>query len=109
MKPLVYGYLRVLPDEPDDVVRRIEQALQDYADVEGYYIAALFHDFGSTDDRAFYELVEELRRAEARHVVVPSLDHFSRHPILRDGMVMHLQLAAGADLHEATSHAPTPG
>lgn len=32
---------------------------------------------------AFIEMTEELKRIEARHVIVPSLSHLSTHPILR--------------------------
>jgi hypothetical protein len=45
----------------------------------------------------FYQLIEELRRAQVGHVqarichvVVPSLDHLSPHPLLREQMIRRL-------------------
>jgi hypothetical protein len=41
----------------------------------------------------FYELTDELRRVPVRHVVVPTPDHLSPHPLLRDQLIMRLDEA----------------
>jgi hypothetical protein len=97
VRPLIYGYLRV-GDEPDQEVLDAEQALRDFAEVEGYCLAAIFHEVDPGSQRAFLALAEELTRAEARDVVVPSLAHLAGSPVLRRVMLTHLEYRAEARL-----------
>lgn len=96
MKPLLYGYLRVDDDPADAEIRRMERKLRNYAEAEGFCYAGTFHEYQSGRCGALDELVRELRRAEARHVVVPSMEHLSRHPLLRSYLLNRLEFEAGA-------------
>ncbi|MGW5336380.1 recombinase family protein [Streptomyces bauhiniae] len=96
MKPLIYGYLRAPDETSDDELDRLVSELQRYAEAEGFCYATTFFEIQEGSRSAFEELVAELRRAEARHVVVPSLDHLSSHQLLCDHMVERLEHAANA-------------
>lgn len=98
MKPLAYGYLRVTEDLEDDELRQLELGLQKLTDAEGFCLFAIFYECQPGYYGTFSELVEELKRTQARHVVVPSLDHLSRHPILRDQMLNRLEREADAQV-----------
>ncbi|GHJ41358.1 hypothetical protein Sm713_69670 [Streptomyces sp. TS71-3] len=96
MKPLIYGYMRS-PDEVSD--SELDHALSEmerFAEAEGFCYATTFFECQEGSRSAFEELVAELKRAEARHVVVPSLDHLSGHQLLRDHMVERLERVANA-------------
>ncbi|MEV6986987.1 hypothetical protein AB0M95_37805 [Sphaerisporangium sp. NPDC051017] len=98
MKPLIYGYMRVRDDAGDEEIRRTELELTGFAEVEGFHLAAIFYEFVPGYHGAFHKLIKELKRADAHHVVVPSLRHFSGHSILRDVMVTQLELEADAEI-----------
>lgn len=100
MKPLIYGYMRASEDVADDEIRIIEQQLAHFAETEGYCLATIFYEYDSGSNAAFYELLHELRRAEAYHVVVPSLEQLHESEIMRALMVEKVELEAGAALHE---------
>ncbi|MGH3565893.1 MAG: recombinase family protein [Pseudonocardia sp.] len=97
MKPLIYGYLRVPDDLDDHQIRRMERGLRDLAQAEGFCFATTFHEHQPGYQGAFQELTRELQRADAHHVVVPSLGHLSLHPLLRNMMLAYL--AREADAH----------
>jgi len=67
-----------------------------FTKVEGFCYASTFYEDVSGSRAAFEELTNELKRAEARHVVVPSLEHLSSHPLLRNHMIERLELDADA-------------
>lgn len=90
MKPLAYGYMRVTDDHDDDQIRQMERGLHKLADAESFCLVSTFYGYQPGYHGALIELVEELKRAQARHVVVPSLDHLSAHPLLRDHRIMRL-------------------
>lgn len=100
MKPLMYGYLRVEDEAEDEEIARIERELSSFADTEGCCYATTFYEYEPGSHRAFDELAEELKRAAARHVVVPSMNHISAHPILQRHMVMRLELDADVQVFE---------
>lgn len=91
MKPLIYGYMCVQPETPDGDLAQMELTLQHVAEREGYCFATIFHEYTSGSRAAFDELVRELQRADAHHVIVPTLDHLSGHRILRTHMLMTLE------------------
>ena len=100
MKPPIYGYLLV-PDEADDNdVCRVEQALRDFAERNGFSFVSTFYEFEPAHRPALGRLIEELKRTEARHVIVPSLHHLARHRLLRDSRIATLQFGAGAEVCE---------
>ncbi|NUL28425.1 recombinase family protein [Streptomyces lunaelactis] len=96
MKPLMYGYIRVASDAPDDEVDGIERQMRCFAEAEGFSYATTFYEYQNGSQAAFNELIQELRRAEARHVVMPSLEHLSSHRILCASMVERLETDADA-------------
>lgn len=96
MKPLIYGYLRAPDETPDEELDGLVSELQRYAEAEGYCYAATFFEYEPGSRAAFDELIQELKRAEARHVVVPSLEHLSSHRLLCSSMVERLEADASA-------------
>ena len=98
-KPLAYGYMRVSADVDDKTVRQVEQKLEDCAEAHGFSFAAIFHEFISGSFTEWSELVRELQRADAHHVVVPSLSHLTQHAILRQSLLDQLEQAK-AEVHE---------
>jgi len=97
-KPKIYGYLQVSDDANDTDICRIERDLRSFADTEGFCLADIFYEYVPSSQAAFFELTHELRRANARNVVVPSLEHLSAHPLIRDLMLTHLQHRVGAQV-----------
>jgi hypothetical protein len=99
VKPLIYGYMRMIEGVLDGDVRQMELVLRDYAEREGYCFATFFYEEDDGTMSAFTELIHELNRAEARHVIVPSGDHIARSPQLRSSRIRMLQHNAGAHVH----------
>jgi len=98
IRPLIYGYARVDEENDDEQIRRMQHAFSRLADAEGFCFATTFYDDTPGWHGAFFELVDELTRAGAHHVVVPSLCHLSAHPLLRRQLITRLVLAADAQL-----------
>lgn len=96
MKPLVYGYLRFACETRDEETRQAELELRLYAEVEGFCLVTIFHDYDDGSYAAFNALTEKLERAAAHYVIVPSLAHVSRHPIVRDCMLSYLRFHSDA-------------
>lgn len=65
---------------------------------------ATFCEYNSGSHAAFGELTEELCRAEAHDVIVPSLSHLSDHPLVRDAMLTWLVFHANARVVAAQPH-----
>ncbi|GAB2558532.1 recombinase family protein [Nocardia heshunensis] len=93
VEALIYGYLR--DDLADGRGAELEEQLRALANARGFCFATTFHE-SSTDGAALVELTEELKRADAHHVVVPSLDHFAGHVIPRRILVEKLTRDAAA-------------
>ncbi|MGO4613247.1 hypothetical protein AB4305_21195 [Nocardia sp. 2YAB30] len=94
MEALIYGYLR--DDLADGNSKQLEDAMSSLAREEGLCFAATFHESTAGDGTAFAELTAELKRADAHHVVVPSLDHFAGQTIPRDILIAKLAHEAAA-------------
>lgn len=90
MKPLIYGYPRAIDDLDDDRTRQMEVGLEKRADTEGRCLATIYYECTPSRQGAFNDLRRELKRAQAHHVVTPSLGHLSRHRIRPNRMVMLL-------------------
>jgi hypothetical protein len=72
MRPLMYGYCRVeLLGRP---LTECDEMLHDYAESDGYDLGTVFYEHHSSLS-AFMMLIDELRRAAARVVLVPSFAH----------------------------------
>jgi hypothetical protein len=95
MRPLMYGYLRT-----DLVAGRTgdwEQRIRDFAEREGFDLGTTFRE--PADSRgAFADLIHELRRAQSRHVAVPSMLHVWTPGRHRHALVARLWHEAAAGL-----------
>ncbi len=96
VEALIYGYLR--DDLADGHSAELEDAMSSLAREEGLCFAATFHESTSGDGTAFVELTQELKRADAHHVVVPSLDHLAGQTIPRDILLAKLAREAAAQV-----------
>ncbi|WP_280362555.1 hypothetical protein [Nocardia wallacei] len=94
MQALIYGYVR--DDLADGHSDELEDAMCVLAANEGFCFAATFHESTQGDGAAFAELTAELKRADAHHVVVPSLDHFAGQTIPRELLIAKLAQEAEA-------------
>ncbi|MCM6775537.1 hypothetical protein NDR87_15325 [Nocardia sp. CDC159] len=94
MEALIYGYVR--DDLADGHTEELEDAMCSLARSAGLCFAATFHESTPGDGTAFAELTAELKRAEAHHVVVPSLDHLAGQTIPRDLLIAKLAHEAAA-------------
>jgi DNA invertase Pin-like site-specific DNA recombinase len=103
MKPLIYGYMRVTDDIDDLEVLLIEQTLTTFAESEGYCLVAIFYEYDSGSHAAFAQLIHELRRSEAHHVVVAFLEQLAKSQIVQALMVDQVELDAGAAMHETAN------
>jgi hypothetical protein len=85
--PLMYGFVRVgmVVGRMDDCERQLRR----YARDEGFELATVFHDHG--DGGAFEELLCELVRSEARHVIVPTMEHLAGLPVPRHHLLARLK------------------
>lgn len=92
----MYGYMRAPDDVSDADLDRVVSEMQRFADTEGFCYATTFFEHQHGSRAAFDELIQELKRAEARHVVVPSLEHLSSHRILCASMVERMETHANA-------------
>nr|WP_238846185.1 hypothetical protein [Nocardia terpenica] len=96
MEALIYGYVR--DDLADGHSDELEDAMFTFARAEGLCFAATFHESTPGDGTAFAELTAELKRADAHHVVVPSLDHLAGQTIPRDLLIAKLAHEAEAQI-----------
>ncbi|MBV2356898.1 recombinase family protein [Streptomyces sp. J2-1] len=96
MKPLIFGYMRVPDDMSDEDAKKKQDDMATYAEVEGFTLATVFHEFMDGQINAFEEMVGAVRRAEARHVLVPTYRDLALTRPLQDAMALHLEQKAGA-------------
>lgn len=75
-----------------------------FADIEGFCYATTFYEYQPGCYAAFAELTEELKRAEARDVLVPSLNHVACHELLRMLVLYRLAEEANAEIHALRNH-----
>lgn len=100
IKPLAYGYLRVQSDTDDHTLDSLEQELESYAEAHGYEFATTFQELASGQFTAWNELLVELQRTHAHHIIIPSFDHLTRHPLLRQTLLDRAEYDAKAEVHE---------
>ncbi|MFE9528322.1 recombinase family protein [Streptomyces sp. NPDC006631] len=99
MRPLMYGYMRLAVSDDPDENTAIEQELRRYTQGEGFELERLFIErLGSSEESAFFGLVDALKAAEVKNVIVPSLWHFARLPGLQAAMRDHIERELGARL-----------
>ncbi|MBP5895232.1 recombinase family protein [Streptomyces sp. LBUM 1483] len=99
MRPPMYGYMRLAAGDDPDENRAVETELRRYTLREGFELERLFIErLGSSDESAFFGLVDALKTAEVKTVIVPSLWHFARLPGLQAAMRDHIERELGARL-----------
>ncbi|WUI02885.1 recombinase family protein [Spirillospora sp. NBC_00431] len=99
MRPLIYGYMRVVGGEDeDDEPQRIKRQLIVYAEREGFMLDQVFTESTNCSEPAFYTMIEALKRYNVKDLLVPSLWHFARLPGLQDAMRQHIEQETGARL-----------
>ncbi|KUO18816.1 hypothetical protein [Streptomyces dysideae] len=96
-KEPAYGYLRLI-DVPDDEVEVLEKQLREYAHAHNLRLLDIHHDRGR--GLSVGQVVAMLQRGGIQHLVVPSLEHVSSHPIVRMVFCEAVYLDAGAEVHE---------
>ncbi|WP_146073602.1 hypothetical protein [Amycolatopsis sp. CA-126428] len=96
--PHVYGYMRVPCDVADSKVWELEREVVAYAEKRGFHFVQFFFEFNCGSREAFDELIEELVRVDAHHVVVPSLRHLAHNELLQDLMIDQLCVTAHAEV-----------
>lgn len=94
MEALIYGYVR--DDLAEGHSAELEDAMCTLASEVGLCFAVTFHESIQGDGTAFAELTAELKRSEAHHVVVPSLDHLAGQTIPREVLIAKLAFDAEA-------------
>ncbi|EGX60484.1 hypothetical protein SZN_07607 [Streptomyces zinciresistens K42] len=93
-----YGYLRVI-DLPDGEVELLEKQLDEYAKAHNLVLL----DVRKERYRLLRidEFTAWLIELEVQHLVVPSVEHITTHPIARMLFCQAVYLDAGVELYEA--------
>lgn len=97
-KPLVFGYMRVLDDMTDEEAKQKQDGMTAYAEANGYQLAMIFHEYVLGGQSAFTDLVETVKRVEARHVIVPSYRELALTRPLQDAMTLQLTCVTQAEI-----------
>lgn len=92
VESLAYGYLRVT-DLAGDEIWQLEWSLRKLAEAQGFCLIDIVFDSQPGDYGRFYRLIGELKRTQIRHVLVPSLDYLSSHPLLCEQLLLRLDEA----------------
>ncbi|MEU8860928.1 hypothetical protein [Streptomyces umbrinus] len=99
-RPVAYGYLHVAPDADDNASWKLEAELKRYADDQGFELAGLFYEDVGGCFAAWEALTQELRQANAHHVIVPSLVHLTQHELVLEYLLDRLEQGWRAEVHE---------
>ncbi|GAA2441153.1 hypothetical protein GCM10010433_47700 [Streptomyces pulveraceus] len=98
MNPLIFGHMRVPDDMTDEEAKRKQDDLNAYAEGNGFHLATVFHEYVPGAQSAFTELVEAVRHAGAKHVIVASYRELALSRSLQDAMLTHLSCVTGAEV-----------
>lgn len=96
--PLAFGYMRVPDDMTDEEAKQKQDGMTAYAEASGYQLAMVFHEYVLGGQTAFTDLVETVRRTEARHVIVPSYRELALTRPLQDAMTLQLTCTTQAEI-----------
>lgn len=81
--PCCFGYLRLSDGLSDQEVGQMERIVRRLARLAGMHLISIFTDGQPGCYSALNDLMEEVRRTPIHHVIVPSLDHVSSHPLIQ--------------------------
>ncbi|MDX3277303.1 hypothetical protein [Streptomyces scabiei] len=91
VRPLIYGYVRALPELPVHAVALLRQELTDFAEREGFALAEVFVEHRWLHTVAWDALVMSCNRHDVRNVVVPDFRHLHSLPVLSRVMQMVIE------------------
>ncbi|MCD9594490.1 MULTISPECIES: recombinase family protein [Streptomyces] len=95
----MFGYMRLAASDDPDENETIQRELTSYVTREGFELERLFIErLDARDESAFFALVDALKTADVKNVIVPSLWHFARLPGLQAAMRDHIERELGARL-----------
>ncbi|MGH1552467.1 hypothetical protein ACRAWF_11185 [Streptomyces sp. L7] len=97
-----YGYLRLI-DVPDDEVEVLEKQLHEYAEAHNLKLLGIHK--GRYRLLRLGELTAWLLERQVQHLIVPSVEHVTTHPIAQMLFCEAVYLDAGAELHEVGAEA----
>jgi hypothetical protein len=103
--PLAFAYMRVPCTVADEKVRRMELRLRTFADNLGLRLAGIFCEYVCGAHDAFDDMIAELRRTDARHVLIPTFGHLATNLLLQNSFLFRLESDAGAEVFELTESA----
>jgi hypothetical protein len=98
--PLAYAYMRVPCNIPDKKVQRTELKLRAFAEGLGLRLAGIFREYACGAHGAFEDMLVELQRTGAHHVVIPTFGHLARNRLLQNSFLFRLEVDAGAEVFE---------
>lgn len=92
---LVHGYVRMA--EPDKATIALAcKDISSYCRLSGYRLGSIFIDRDVPDHvfarTGFTNLLDAMREAQVHAVVVPTLDHLSPEPFVRDALLRMIEL-----------------
>jgi hypothetical protein len=108
MKPPIYGYLRVLPDLDQQAVSHVHDELVNFAARADFYLMNIFIERKWARFVAHDALVEHCRKNAVTNIVVPSIEHLHRMPVLGLVMQEELQELIGGRVWIAASESEEP-
>jgi hypothetical protein len=103
MKRQIYGYMLAHEGRSEEDVRNDELQLFRWAQLEGYFLAAIYQEADEGSIAELTDLVEELKRTGDRAVVVPSVEHFGSSALLQEHLWAYVVHTATAEVYEAVS------
>lgn len=98
--PLAFAYMRVPCDIPDYKVLRMKLEFRASAERKGLCLSAIFCEYVCGAGGVFDDMVSELRRTGAHHVLVPTYRHLARNQLLQNSLLLRLELDADAEVFE---------
>lgn len=93
-----YGYLRVLGATADEI-EVLEKQLDEYAKAQNLVLLDIRKDRYRL--LRLGELEAWLIEQQVQHLIIPSVEHVTEHPIAKMMFCQTVYLDAGAELHEA--------
>lgn len=98
VRPVVLGYLRTPDGATDDVLAWLQRELADYAEREGFCLAAVFVERTGAGSAALTAVMDALKRREAQAVLLPALEHLSPSPASRQALRHLIERETGAQV-----------
>jgi hypothetical protein len=94
-RPLIYGYVRALPELDISEVLRLSSELREFSEREGFTLAEVFIERKWLHLVAWDALVTNCNRHDVRNVVVPDSTHLHTLPALSWAMQSVIEDAIG--------------